>query len=54
MKYFAIALNEKRQLAQVIVTRSPGQAPEQAFTGVVYKTQKAALADLQALNSEAA
>lgn len=48
--YFAVALNEQRKIAQVLVTREPGQAPQQAFTGVVYKTQREALADLQSLN----
>lgn len=39
---------------QLIVTRAPGQRPQQQATGVTYKTVKAATADVGALNAKIA
>jgi hypothetical protein len=53
--YYAAALNPAGKIAQLLVTRemaAPGVclAKKQEWTGVVYKTQREAMADLTRLN----
>lgn len=54
--YYAVALNAQGKLAQLLVTRVMGDEPgeciskSQEFTGVVYKTKRAAIADVARLN----
>lgn len=53
MNYYAFARNPKGQVAQLLVTRAPGQRMSQQWTGVVYRTEREALADMARLNCKA-
>ena len=49
INYFAFARNEDGKVEQLFVHRKNGQM-SQAWTGKVYKNQRAALADMRKIN----
>lgn len=52
--YFAVARNSSDRVEQVFVERRDGKAYSQEFTGVIYKSDKEALADVGRLNQRLA
>ena len=50
IKYYAIALNTKNQIEQLLVTKEKGKKSSQEWTGKIYKTMKEANKDIINLN----
>lgn len=48
--YYAFALNERGEIGQLVVVRKNGKQMRQDWTGVIYETERAAMADLARLN----
>lgn len=58
IQYYAAAINPQGKIGQLLVTREmagPGQclSKRQEWTGVTYRTQREAMADLARLNARA-
>ena len=51
--YYAKARNADGAIAQLLVTKGPGRPTRQRWTGKVYRSDRAADADLLALNGGA-
>jgi len=52
IQYYAIALNNKDKIEQLLVTRKNGKPFSQEWMGKIYKTTKEAKADLIRLNCQ--
>ena len=52
--YFAVARNSNNQIEQVFVERRDGKPFSQNFTGILYDSDKEALADVGKLNQRLA
>ena len=48
--YYAVARNSDDKIEQVFVERRDGKPFSQDFTGIIYKTEKEAMADIGQLN----
>ena len=54
IQFYGKALNASGKIEQLLVTKVPGMPMTQAWTGKVYKSDRAADADVTALNVEIA
>jgi hypothetical protein len=51
ISYYAAALNAKGQIGQLFVTRENGKQVSEVWTGVIYKSTREMVADLERLNN---
>jgi hypothetical protein len=50
LTYYAVARNADGKIGQLLVTRANGRQVSQEWTGVVYRSNSEAFADLRRLN----